>query len=664
MKKKLFIGITTLLLLFIAYQVFIFTSASENNINPIYLIPKDAVFVIDTERPIDTWDEISNSIIWKHLQKNTYFKEVTKSLNTLDKTFQKQKKLIEQVGERDLLVSIHVYKPKTYGLFYTVDLQKFSKLKFLQSSIAKLAGEGFNVTKRTYKNHEIIEVYDKKERKTLYLSFIQNQLIASYIHSLVENSIEQYNSPVIGRDNNFIEINQETPEEGFFKLFIQYKYLNKYLACFSNNMNYPMLETIQKSWLYSGLDIGLKENSIIQAEGYTNFLSSSDNYLTALQKSGKAKRSIAKIAPKNTALYLSFAFDSFDEFYQNFQLLQKENKASFEGYTKQVSEVENRLNISVKEDVYSWIGDEIALLHIDDAISKKQKNIALVLKTKDITKATEKLKHIVTKIKEKTPLKFKQLNYHGHTINYLDLKGFFKMIAGNLFEKMEKPYFTILDEYVVFSNSPNTLKEIINTQRIGYTLASDQKFIEFNDQFDEASSIFGYINTPYIYNDLISLSDTQTRKSIQKNKEYITSFSQMGFQLISKGTFFENYITIAYEDPKTLKQDILADKKLKKELLNSLKEKEVTTAVNENTIFELPEIFPNDLSASVFIKRYDDGAVEFSVELKNGRKHGDYRAYFPNGELKMKGKYKNDVQTGTWKAYDENSGDLLFKKRF
>ena len=663
MKKKFIISCFILFGIFITYQTYIFVSPNEDNINPIYLIPDDAVFIIDTERPIDTWDEISNSVIWEHLQKNDYFNNIAKSLSTIDKSFKEQKHLIEFLGERDFLISLHVYKPKSIGLFYTVDIEKLSKLEFLKNSIAKLAGNNFEVTKRIYKNQEITEIFDKKERETLYVSFLKNQFIASYTHLLVEKSIDQYQIPVIGRDVNYIEINKETPDDGLFKLFIQYKYFNNYLACFSNKIGAKNQNAKEKSWLYSGFNIGLKEGTTIQADGFTNFDLTSQSYLKALQKSGKGKRTIAKIAPKNTALYVSFAFDSFNVFYENFEALKEENQTLFDNYNKQLSDVESMLDIDVKDAIFSWIGNEIALLHINDEISKKKQNIAVVLATKDIEQAREKLEFIMSRIKEKTPLKFKHINYKGYDINFLDLKGFFKMLAGNLFSKMEKPYFTIIDNYIVFSNSPNTLKEIINTQLIGYTLASNQNYLDFNDQFDEKSSVFAYVNTPYIYDELYSLADSKTKNSIRKNKEYIISFSQIGLQLISEGDFFENYLVIGYENPQTVLQHQKEGQKLRDILVQKIS-KNLDTIITQETIFKLPEIYPNDLSASEYIKKYENGKIHIEVELKNGLKHGYYKEYYRNGNIKISGKFKKGVQVGTWKSYDKKNKDILFKKRF
>ena len=88
------------------------------------------------------------------------------------------------------------------------------------------------------------------------------------------------------------------------------------------------------------------------------------------------------------------------------------------------------------------------------------------------------------------------------------------------------------------------------------------------------------------------------------------------------------------------------------------------TQVTAETIFNLPEIFPTDLSASKFVKKYPSGKIKYEVELKNGKKHGDYEEYYENGNLKRKGKFKNGVQVGTCKAYDEKEEELLFKKRF
>ncbi|MDO6676123.1 DUF3352 domain-containing protein [Tenacibaculum sp. 1_MG-2023] len=663
MKKRVFWGIIALVIGFVIYQVYIFTLSENDNIKSIYLVPDDAVFIVDTERPIDTWDEISSSEIWTHLQTNQQINKLSEGLNSLDETFKAKKEIFDFIGERNLVISVHVFSPRKYGLLYVADLQKFSKLIFLKRAISNLAGEDYKVTKRVYKKHEIIELYNKKTRETLHLSFIKNQVIASYTHLLVEQSIDQYLNPVIGRDLNFLEIKKKTDTDGFFNVYLQHKYLKNYLNCFTSSSNLDFLN--KEAFFYSGLDISIVEGVIVQATGYTNVDTNSQTYLKVLQKSGVGKRSVAKIAPKNTSLYLSFAFDDFKTFNSNLEKLQQENPTDFKMYSDQLSMIEDKLDINVSENIYSWIGSEIALIHFNTELSKNKKDIAAIIKADDIDDAKENLQLVLSKIKENTPLKYKQIDYRGYPINFFDLKGFFKMLAGNMFSKMEKPYFTIIDDYVVFSTSPNTIKEIINNHLIGYTLESSEKFDDFNYHFEKKSSVFAYVNTPNSYKDLLSLVDNKTRHKLQKNKPYITCFSQIGMQLIASDELFESNISLVFEDPKNIDINTKKDKELREKLLLELAPyKDSTNTRNSISFFKLSPIHPSDLSAKSYKEYYKNGQLKFEVDLEDGLKDGSYKSYYENGNVKVKGHYKKDKQSGTWKAYDEQKGDVIFKKHF
>lgn len=663
MKRKVFWGIIALVIGFVIYQVYIFTLSENDNIKSIYLVPDDAVFIVDTERPIDTWDEISSSQIWTHLQKNQQINKLSEGINSLDETFKAKKEIFDFIGERNLVISVHVFSQKKYGLLYIADLQKFSKLIFLKRAISNLAGEDYKVTKRVYKEHEIIELYNKKTRETLHLSFIKNQVVASYTHLLIEQSIDQYLNPIIGRDLNFLEIKRKTDTDGFFNMYLQHKYLKDYLNCFTSSSNLDFLN--KEAFFYSGLDISIIEGVIVQATGFTNVDSNSQTYLKVLQKSGVGKRSVAKIAPKNTSLYLSFAFDDFKTFNSNLEKLQQENPAEFKMYTDQLAIIEDKLDINVSENIYNWIGSEIALIHFNTELSKNKKDIAAIIKADDIDDAKENLQLILSKIKENTPLKYKQINYRGYPINFFDLKGFFKMLAGNMFSKMEKPYFTIIDDFIVFSTSPNTIKEIINNHLIGYTLESSEKFDDFNYHFEKKSSVFAYVNTPNSYKDLLSLVDSKTRRELQKNKPYITCFSQIGIQLIASDELFESNISLVFEDPKNIEISIKKDKELREKLLLELAPyKDSTNTQNSISFFKLPPIHPSDLSAKSYKEYYKNGKLKFEVDLDDGLKDGSYKSYYENGNIKVKGHYKNDKQSGTWKAYDEQKGDVIFKKHF
>ena len=52
-------------------------------------------------------------------------------------------------------------------------------------------------------------------------------------------------------------------------------------------------------------------------------------------------------------------------------------------------------------------------------------------------------------------------------------------------------------------------------------------------------------------------------------------------------------------------------------------------------------------------------ALLHAENRKNGMKSGMYRAYYKNGELYFKGRFKDDKRTGKWKKYNPEGKKIL-----
>ena len=659
MRKKIFFGVLVAMLIYAGYLLYLLVLSPKNNLQSIYLIPKDAVFVVESEKPVKSWKKIRDSEAWSHLIKNNHFSELTSNIQEVDTVFNNQRRLFEFLDDRSLFISVHMISPKDYGIFYVLDLKRIAKLKLLKTYLNTLLNENYTLSKRNYHDHEILEVYDRSSKKTMSLAFIKNQLIASYTHSLVEASIDQYEEPILGRNLNFIAINEKVGFEDLFRLYVQYNYLDDYIAAFSDKPG-DWVERVSKNFMFSGFHFDLDKNNTLTANGYTNISDTNENYLEALQKSGTAKRSISEVAPKRTALYLSYGFDSFSKFYDNFKPVQQDNPKQFEEYQAGIEKLEKFLKINVEEHFISWIDDEIALLQIQSQISKGKNDIALVLKANDREEARTNLGFILDQIRKKTPVKFKTVNYKQYEINYLSIKGFFKILLGNRFKELDKPYFTFIEDYVVFSNNPNTLKSIINDVLDKQTLSTSDDFKMFEKRFDKKTSLFLYSNVPVLYDNMYALADRKTKSQMRKNKDYIICFPQVGLQMTPEDEVFESRFVIDYKDVNEVKASAQFQEKshLAKQETSISKSGEITEAV-----FKLRPIYPNDLTAKSYTTKYANGTVRFQVELKDGLKHGRYTQYYTDGTEKMTGRFRKDIQVGTWRYFDKE-GKQLLKKRF
>ena len=230
-----------------------------------------------------------------------------------------------------------------------------------------------------------------------------------------------------------------------------------------------------------------------------------------------------------------------------------------------------------------------------------------------------------------------------------------------MLDKIEKPYYTIIDDYVVFSNHPQTIKNIIDDYKDGNVLENSEKFNEFARLFSNKNSAFVYFDIPVLFNNMRDFVSQKTWASLKVNKPYITSFPQAGIQLDERDDLLHLSIKAMFSD---VTEDFVMPK-FETEPFLSLFSSSDSQDVEQPKLpdWTNPDIIINDLDDKKEEENYENGQLHFEVSIKNGLKNGNYREYYENGDIKVKGHYKDDLQDGTWKLYDEQ-GNLKEEKSF
>ncbi|SFF45338.1 DUF3352 domain-containing protein [Thermoflexibacter ruber] len=618
----------------------------------IYFIPKDAIYILETDEPIKTWEKLSSSAVWKHLQSQATFAELTKSANSLDSLIKQNKEIFDLLGSRKVMVSAHLYKAKDYDFLFVADLQHAAVLTFLENYLGALPMQQYKYSRRTLSKFTIHELQDKASKETLHLAFVNNALIGSWKAKLVEDALTQFESPEIGKNPHFTAISEKVSERGIFRLYLQYAYLDEFMRCYMEEDN-EYVQDLSETILYTGLDCNVIEDSLIQMKGYTNINDSVASYLQALAQAGKGRFSAFNVIPQRSAFSMSLGFSDFSKFFQQWkEVYQKDNPEKWAEYEADILKVESFLKISLEKNFFSWIGEEICFVQTQPKGLGRDSEIAVIITAQDIGEAKGNLDFISEQIRKRSPVKFREVEYGGFTIKYMAVKGFFRLFLGKFFEKLEKPYYTIIGEHVIFSNHPQTLKDIINDYNERKTLAKSERFDRFFEEFSSAGSIFIYCQTPVLQQTIRPLLQPTTWQAMQTNRNYIQCFDQIGFQLIGNGQIFETNLLSTFTNPV-----------LYPEYFAKFYERNIQV-VDSLIDIEAPlEIILSDLDIKKYTEKYANGKIKVEAEIKNGLKHGTYKEYYPNGEIKIKGEYYKDLQDGTWRYYDEK-GKLTKKRRF
>ena len=658
MKKKLLIAIVTIFLAGGAYFGYKVYFSPDNYLKQIYLVPRDAVYIVESDNPVQNWNKFSKSAPWQFLRMQPKMKEIEKMAHVLDSMINENKRTLDILGKRNLMISAHITRKNEYDFLYIVDLEKVSKTDVLKDQIETiLKASDYKVTSRNFKSYKILELFDPAERSTLHLSFIDNHLVCSFTGLLVEKAIEEKDLPVIGRNLYFLDIEKSLRQGGLCRIYVNYKMMPEFMGLSGGGVEDPLIGDICRSLHFTGLNFDANDKQL-SLKGYTNINDSSNSYLPALLRSGQNKITAQKVLSHRTAFFMTMGFDDADKFMDNVELLLNNDPDGYQYYTKNKNQIESFLKIDIRQHFLSWMEGEVVFAQNTPGMLGRQNEFVAVIKMKDKGDAVKNLNFIEERIRKKTPVRFKTIEYEGFEIHFMEMRGFFRLMFGKMFDKLNKPYYTIIDDYAVFSNSTATLLSMIEDYRLGQTLDKDEDFKRFFKEFNNTSSIFAYTNTPKFFPLWKDFVSPTTWNDLQNNEAFFFGFPQTAFQLTGEKNLFDTRFVAEFALPE---KESLSEK----ETLALEKEEQEETldfASREDTLKNL-ELFYVEQMGNVFTEFYEDGAIRSKTEMSKGIRDGKYKAFYPNGKLSINGKFKKNKRHGTWRYYDEDE-KLIRKEKW
>lgn len=676
MLRKLLFGLLGILLLFAALVgTLIYLNIPIFSVQGMSVIPNDALYVFRTEKPLSAWTELRQHPAWEHLRQQPYFGKLTESANEISNTLQGKEELLTALADREVLISAHPVSPKNYDFLFTVDIGRvgqFSELvqRYVRPFLLKL---DYDAVEKKYKNFNTFELSAPGSETVLHLAFMENLLLLSWDKALLQRSLDHRRKPNFAKEERFVAVEGQTASGGLGQLFLPMERLDDFMAYYDDEEN-PYVKGMSKALYFSGFELSVEQagnfgtQDLLTIQGPTRVRDSVRSVFHALLLSGQGDLSAHKVIPQQLSFYASFTFTDFFEFYNNALGLLQDDELAYENYEKRKLQVENYLKIDLEDDFFNWMGDEIAFAQLPpEQFQKPEDGFALFLQARDASEARRSLKHITEQIRKKTPVKFKSYKHRGQSINFMHVKGFFKLFMGKYFEKIEKPYFTIIEDFVVFSNSAEALEHIIDDYVLGTTLLRDRHYKAFWDNFSSSSSFFGYAYTPLGMKRLKEFLDEETWETILLNESYVKCFPQMGFQLRADDDHtFDTRIIAEFMPPekvaKLQTEKKVARQKMLRENQNSTTLTEVMDffskedrAKNERSRATSADLLSTEnLPEPVGVRdqttvQGDSLEVARTVE---GKREGSYKL-FVSGRLRVKGRYRDGKKHGIWRYYDE-----------
>ena len=396
----------------------------------------------------------------------------------------------------------------------------------------------------------------------------------------------------------------------------------------------------------------------MEVKGYTLKKDSADPYVTALLNSGKHKMKAHEILSGRTALYTNIGFNSPVTFVKELEnALSVHNKQLYDSFQSSRKKIEGLFGISLEENFLSWMSGEFAITQSEPGLLGHDPELILAIRAKSIKDARKNMEFIEKKIKRRTPVKIKTANYKDFEINYVEMKGFFRLFFGKLFDKFEKPYYTYVDDYVVFSNKAASLLSFVEDYEQKNLLKNNPGFENALSYLKSSSTIFLYTDVRKFYSQLKPMMNPATWNEIQSNKDVLYSFPYWTMQIIGEDQSASLQYVMDYSPYQLEEVDVAIATDEDDKEMNEDAETE------KEQMSELKRFYIEKFEGNVLREFYPEGALKSEAEVKEGKRHGRYRQYYEDGTLKLRGKYANNKPKGTWKYYTED-GKFERKEKF
>lgn len=641
---------------YLVYSIVHLFISPDRNIQQIYLVPEDAAFIIQSSAPVKDWEKFSGSETWQCLKKAKSFEEIAKSVETLDSIVKSNKVLLSLVGKRDLLISVHKTRRTEWDFLIILDMQKVSKMDLLKDQIeTALAMTGSTITNRMHNGINILEMRDPDTRDIFYSAFVDNHFVASYTSGLVESAIDSRNEPKIGLDHAFMEAERLVSGKGLVRVFVNYAFLPQFMSIYLGAKN-EYVDMFSNSMDFAGLFFNTNDDRM-EVKGYTLRKDTADLYMTALLNSGKHKMKAHEILSARTALYTNIGVNDPVTFMKELENAYSiHDKLLYDSYISSRKKIEGLFGISLEEHFLSWMDGEFAIAQSEPGLLGHEPELILAVRAKNMEDARKNMEYIEKKIKRRTPIKIKSVNYKGFEINYVEMKGFFRLFFGGLFDKFEKPYYTYVDDYVVFSNKASSLLSFVEDYEQKNLLKNNPGFKNAFSYLSSSSTIFLYTDVQKFYTQLKPMMNAATWNEIQANKEVLYSFPYWTMQIVgnSRAVTMQYVMDYVPYDPEAVVAVVTDEED---------KEMDEDAASEKEQMGELERFYIEKFEGNVLREFYPAGALKSEAEVKDGKRHGRYREYYENGKLKLRGKYENNLPKGTWKYYTEE-GEFERKEKY
>ncbi|MCZ4222290.1 DUF3352 domain-containing protein [Pedobacter rhodius] len=203
-------------------------------------------------------------------------------------------------------------------------------------------------------------------------------------------------------------------------------------------------------------------------------LKEGNNYLRLFENTPSQTINITNILPYNTANYSLFAYDNYTNWFKKLLVWQAQKKESVKTETI-IKSIRNEYRVDLNLIFGTYVKNQFITFQLSTA--EKLGAIALL--------NGEKVKQLLLDVSAD----------YNEEIKIFKSQDILYSFFGEPFKKFRRPYYTIIDNNLVFANNASTLQSFLNSYKNNRLLINAAQYQDALNQLSTTSNIGFYINS-------------------------------------------------------------------------------------------------------------------------------------------------------------------------
>lgn len=500
------------------------TYFSLRKINNLELINQDAIFVFESYKGAETWNQLAQDPVFQILTTFPAFQRFSNQLTTLDSLTGGSGKIARSITGKQVTISLHPTGLETFDLLFALNLDP-ENTQNLISEIKTRLNPNTRLQSRKYSDIEIVEYFDLQNNRLWSFSIVDELVLISPSSFLLEEAIRFYLSE--NTLSYFTTASRKPyPQENLARLHLSGKGLSTLLKGVSQNRENSELKALEK--LNEGLilNLSLQKNKLtfegaLLSDREVNFTPSIKANLQAIE---------ALISNRTISL-AQYNLQSIFE-------TQKLNNLAFVPKTTLSGEIQRML---LDKGFFDALTGEIYYLNLED-LGDETDNSAVLIRTVDPISAFDLLKAY-----QKITVAEESDFYLENEILHLLDEEFPAHLFGGKFMGFEQTFASVSGDILILTNTQQAMKIILDDHAIGNTWSKFPKNLLAKNSLNPNTGFSKIILLDQIWNKWTQKANPSWSSYLQKYGSSFRSFPLISLSINQVNQETEASLTIHYQ---------------------------------------------------------------------------------------------------------------------